>query len=265
MARSPVPEKLTILVSGREDDVSLSSVVHVLKEALAMLRDIDLGIAGTGKTTLRWDVVEASLHSPLTLTIAARAIDDTPSAGVASALVVGLSVLEREARTPEHFTDTTVQHAKKLVKALDDSVDSISIFAPGLPVAKPTQRVAANVDDIMKDEYQTVDSDLMGVLEILNAHGRVEFTIFDPITGQKTACKFDEEYLDAAAAAIRRRVLVSGLVKFNRQGRPVSMKVKGPIEVLDTQEGFEFLEGEGIDLTRGEDSGDFVRRRRDAD
>lgn len=265
MARAPVPEELTIRVEGRDNDVSLSSVIHVLKDTLTMLREIDLGIAGVGKPTLRWDIVEASLNSPLTLRIVARPIGDEPSRGVAYALVGGLDQLEHVARTPKYFTDDTVHHARNLVKVLSNGVASISILAPGIPAALPTQRIAANVDDIMKDEYQHIDSDLMGVLEILNAHGRVAFTVFDPIGGEKTLCHFEEQFLDAAAAAIRKRVLVKGIIKFNRQGRPVSMKVKGPIEVLDTGEGVDFREGEQIDLTGGEDAGDFIRRMRDAE
>ncbi|MGH7057384.1 MAG: hypothetical protein ACREFZ_05790 [Acetobacteraceae bacterium] len=72
-------------------------------------------------------------------------------------------------------------------------------------------------------DYGTVE----GRLEAIQDHGGLELRVRDPALRLAVACHVPEEMLEVAFRNFRKRVEVSGLVHFRRNGFPVSIDVSG--------------------------------------
>lgn len=109
-------------------------------------------------------------------------------------------------------------------------------------------------------------STLEGRLETIDVHGKKKvFGIYDVITNHKILCHFDKSILPAVVAALSQRVSVEGMVKFDRSGTPLSINVDN-FEVMPGMDELpQFDEGQGINITSGISSEDYVRGLRDAE
>jgi hypothetical protein len=255
---------LTIEVTGRDGNVPVSSLVRILRDTLAILKDIDAEMAARRQGTLRWEVVEASLNSPLTMTIVGEPLrSDEFSGGVASACLDNLDRLERGVEPHPYFPETAMEMAKHLASVRNDGVSSVVFSSPDRAPFEPTQHLSANVEAILRRRYLFETTTLEGTLEAISVHGKYTFEIYDVLTGFGVKCEFDEGLFDAAVSALRHRVAVTGVAKFNRTGRPMSMKVESMVRLRKPEELPKFREG--IDITGGIDSAEYVRRMRDAE
>ena len=265
MRRVASGNTLTIRIAGKDDNVSFAAFVRVQRETLQILRDLDAEMSG-GQKPLRWDVVDVSLNSPLTVTISGHSIDGPGlySTEIASAYVDGMQQLEHAPELPRHFPVDTLERAKRLVSVKNDGVASLVYSTPGRPPVEPTQHLAANVDYILKHKFYLSDTTLEGMLEVVDIHGEYEFAIYDLLNGQKIKCRFEKEMLEEVVSLLRSRVAVAGEAKFSRTGRAVSIKVRSIKRLRSAAELPQFRVGEEIDLTGGMDSAEFVRRMRDA-
>ena len=64
-----VENVLTIRVAGRDDDLSLSSFLSVMRDSLNILREIDAQLSDTGRDTLKWKITDVRMSSPLSITV----------------------------------------------------------------------------------------------------------------------------------------------------------------------------------------------------
>ena len=93
----------------------------------------------------------------------------------------------------------------------------------------------------------------------------VKFGVFDPLDGHRTRCQFDHAMLAQVGGCLGVRVEVTGLVRHDWRGRPMRVKVR-ELRPKPLPGGLpRFGPGEEIDITRGVESSDYVRRQRDAE
>ena len=81
---------------------------------------------------------------------------------------------------------------------------------------------------------------LIGKLETVTVHGgKPAFFIYDPLTGEKIICHIPEERMAEAKDALDthpHRVSVTGKVKYNRAGKPISIEVADFTPLRDRHE-----------------------------
>lgn len=258
---------LTIRIGAEHGNVTVSSLLHVLKDTLVILRDIDSRISQSGHATLRWEVINASLNSPLTLTITGTPVaDEAYNPNVASTYVDGVRRLERGAETPPHFSVKSIQMAKRLIGNGQNGSAPLVIATPGRDPVEPTPQLAKNVEVILKRTFYTAETTLEGRLEALDLHGKLTFAIYDTLTGHETKCYFDKGMLEQIISALLHRVAVAGVARYNRRtGLPVSIRATS-LRKLRSSEGPPQLKGaDKIDITGGIDSAKYIRSIRDAE
>ena len=71
-------------------------------------------------------------------------------------------------------------------------------------------------------EYGTVE----GTLDTLSARGRLRFTISEPVWNMAVQCTVPEELVEAMQGMWRRRVSARGMVHYDREGYPTSIRAE---------------------------------------
>lgn len=251
-------KELTIRIRPQGEHFTVGALIRVLERALESLR----GYArrNSSQPLSDWQVESLNANGEFRLTVRGDAGD-----AAMPAYLRGFRTLENSPTSPPEFDEIDLTNARKLVGLLDKDAESIEISSPGEEPVVPTQHVAANVDAILRKRYRCSYGTIEGRLETLNVHGSNQFTIYDVLTDEKTVCEFPEEMYPKAYAAVRKRVVVVGRVKFNRDGEPVSMTVEDLRERPDAEKLPQFRDGEEVDLTGGMDSAAYVRGMRDAE
>src|SRR6266566_9497591 len=211
-------KELTIRIKARGEHFTVGVLIRTFERALDALRS---AARSSRQPLADWMVETLNSNGELRLTV--RGIEE--DATVPSYLR-GLRTLETTATAPPTFDEADLTTARRLVGLLEKDVDSIVITAPGEEPVTPTQHVAANVDAILRKRYRYSYGTIEGRLETLNVHSTNAFTIYDVLTDGKTLCEFPESMYAQAYAAVRKRVLVTGRIKFNRDGDTVSMIVE---------------------------------------
>jgi hypothetical protein len=251
-------KEVTITMRPRGAHFTVGALIRALERTLDALRSF----AARNSTVplSEWDVESLNANGELRLTVRGETGDS-----VVPAYIRGMRTLESTATSPPDFDEVDLTNARRLVGLLDKDVESIVISTPGEEPVVPTQHVAANVDAILLKRYRYSYGALEGRLETFNVHGTRTFTIYDVLTDDKTVCEFPEDMYPKAYAAVRKRVVVTGRMKFNRDGVPVTMTVEELRERPDASGLPQFRAGEEIDLTGGMDSAEYVRGMRDAE
>jgi hypothetical protein len=250
--------EITIKVRAREDFVPVGSFLTIVSNTLSILRSLD-HIVRRSKKAAEWKVSAASLQSPLTLTISS---DDPQSENLAREYLGTFEAIEKSSEIQkDRIPFTVLEQAKALVSVLNDGVAQIGFSTPGSAVVYPTQRVAANVDYLTAAAYEDF-STIEGKIETLSVHGRTLFRIYEDLTGFSVVCYFKAEQLDEAHGAFNKRVAVSGITKYSRMGRPISVQVEAIRKLIG---GIRVEELNDIDLTGGVPSEEYIRRMRDAE
>ena len=83
----------------------------------------------------------------------------------------------------------------------------------------------AYVDELLgtpAKAYGTIE----GKLFALNTKGRLTFSIAETLTGKDVKCYFSDDIFDEVIRAIRRRVSAYGLIRYRKNGQPVSVEIE---------------------------------------
>lgn len=151
---------------------------------------------------------------------------DSEIAAIRQIFIGGLRQLENGER-PVHFSDKAIEHSRALgtlfhAKKAPANVRIWSKQETFYPVAKMLAIKASEFLDAVYEDDGSVD----GYLEKLNAHGQFDFVIYDALDRRAIKCEVDENRLQEAWSAFRKRVEVLGKVHYRRDGMPVSVKAK---------------------------------------
>lgn len=140
----------------------------------------------------------------------------------------GIEMLERQPKVPPLFTERALENARELsqIASKRDVVIPLRVLSRARKTAKPvTKNTFNHVSEILDWKYEdlgTVD----GTLQVVSAHDGYEIRIYEPIWLRPVRCTFDgEELLAEALRAFKKRVEVQGLIRYTRDGAPVSAKV----------------------------------------
>ena len=262
---------LKMTIGGdRQTNVSVAQLIRYLSGVLSVLRDLDAKISKTNQKTLRWEIVEVAMNSPLTVTIAGRprAAKTPYSKQVAKKYREGIRLLEHEAKSPPYFSAASIQKTKKLITYRPEGVETVTFDDPEsrqTPI-RPTKQLVENVKTVLNKTFYTSPTTLEGRLEKLDVHGRFSFVIYDTLNNHPIHCEFDEAMFERIPDLLRRRVLVEGDAKFDRiTSQPISIIVRDINKLRESSELPRFAKGEYIDITGGVESAEFIRRSRDAE
>ena len=213
------------------DDLSPQKLSDALRDFMGLLSEIDSDISETAARTLDWRVTAVSYNSPFTIRMVGR-----PRAGhrdngpaVVRACVRGSAVLVNGER-PREFNDDALLHVRRLAaSARTDEAFRVTSEIEPLVSARITSQATAIVDRVLPLGYSI--GSVEGRLEGLNIHGQPQFTVWDSVTGRAVRCYFTGVDLDTVTAAVSHKVLVSGNLRRDPDGRPQQIR---PVDFFET-------------------------------
>lgn len=260
------PVQISIDVDSKAGFPDASDWHLVFTETLHILSGL-AQVSGPHRTAPTWKISEASFQSPLHLTLLADA-DAEDGHEAIQAYIQGLKYLDAEkppADPPPFFDDSSLRAARHIVSVLKRNVASIVFSSPELGSVSVTQRIALNVNELIGVKFTAMGA-IEGILDTLNAKGKLNFNIYDPLKKYRTSCYIPLERLEEAKHAFLHRVAVYGEINYAKNGRPLSIEVLAPIRRLRSRgELPQARDLEGIDITGGIDPSEYIRGLRDAD
>jgi hypothetical protein len=260
------PDWVEVRLDARKGGLSADGAGELLHDFLGLLKAIDKGMSLHGTATVKWEIAEARMASPLSI----RLRGDN-SSSVIEAIGPGMESLNSDRRCPPHFTMEALNAVKRLVHH-SATYGIIPIFVTyGTTVF--VQRVAGeNADYALRElslrktirrEYGS----LRGELRELAASSRKQdkMLLVDRLTGEETSCYVGEELDREIRNAWKKRVVVTGTIEMNRETRKKTIHVDR-IRLLRESKDLPQLEDlRGIDITGGVESSQYIRNLRDAD
>jgi hypothetical protein len=258
-------KNLTIRIGGAGEHIGVALLIQTLKSTVEILRSLESELA-VSDAPIRWEVVKASMSSPLTLTLA-------PEPGqrkqtllgnrIVKTYLRGIRLVEQGPTQPPDFGDNALECTKKLVSTAFQEGASVTFSTPGEPPVTPTEQATAHIEQIVAKArtYHDVTT-IEGRLEVIWTHTADSFFIWEVLTNQRVKCYVTPDQLESATKLLRKRVAVTGVVRY-RNDKPVSMEV-GEIRVLrkdaDPERPGTFS---AIDITGGTSPEEYVRSMRD--
>ncbi len=149
-----------------------------------------------------------------------------------AAIQAGLGALEvGDDVWPAHFSEKALAAAKTMGEVLSKSAGELSTIQVRYngQATKMSSRSIASVDQLLQGKY--VDHGTVeGRIQVLSRRGKTSFSIDDDISGRNINCYFPSELWDDVLRSFdpnaERRVSVSGLIQYRRNGTPINITVE---------------------------------------
>jgi hypothetical protein len=257
--------EFTITLSGDDGYVSVTLLIESLESTLRILRDLESNFPLEEK--IRWKVVRAKMQSPLELTIAPQAAkprDVKTAIKVVDAMASGIRAISAHASLPPYFGEDALDATSELVEKTKKSHSKLTIFVPNKEPITPSDSVVDNIRQIVAKartlyEFGTIE----GKLEAISTHEKDRFFIWETLTNCKVECISSPELFEQAKEYLRRRVAVSGRIRY--QGQKPKLIYADSIWPLPTQNELPQPSDIGpVDITGGLSSEEYVRGLRNA-
>lgn len=284
---------LKIKVEGDDKGIPVESFIELLGQTISILRDLDANISESENGNLDWEIVAASLNSPLSLSVQARSDLGINNGGeVIHAYLNAVSGLSKgESELPPFFTNETLQKAQSLTSVFTQGITKISFSTSEGEAITTTKTTFENAKFVIDNNTEIQDEDLpisesspevsfvlpqtervkekatlVGKLEVVSVHGTQPlFVIYDPLTKKKIDCYFDEEYFEEIQAMLSlepHRVQVTGKARYDKNGNPISIRVENFKKLRNQKDLPQFKDLAHINLTGDVDPTEYIRRLR---
>ena len=192
---------------------------------LDLINEVANTVSGKPRT-VRWIVSVRPGSALVDFEPRAEKISERELSGIVTTVEGGIVALEAGLSQPPKFSNRAVDHMGRLASILDGrkrDLDHLRVWR-GHIRHDVTLQTVANVDalsGIDARDWGTIEGELV---TISGAHG-LQFAVRDEVTKRSTRCYFGEDIVEDVAGAFLRRVSVSGIIRYRRDGEPVSIKV----------------------------------------
>ena len=229
-----MPDPLTFSIVPDDGETSFDALYRSVEGVRRLIRDVD-GIVTqrpSRRRARRWYITGFSSSNP-TITIT-PAHDGTDSGERATeAIVGGIKWINQPAQVepPPHFSERELEDLRELKKLRATGVSRIEFSCNGTTASVIPSRVEEQIDRILgagDAEYGALE----GMLDAINLHKTPTLTIWEDITGLAVRCSFPQQYEPIVRDLLRRRVRISGLVRYFANGRPRTVTSISDIEDL---------------------------------
>lgn len=227
MARSRSrPNRLTLYIEGPH--ITAERFQRAVGAFFQLLDDVAEQITGERKP-IRW-IVSPKEGSFGVVADPMPVSPSVPVARITSAVHRGMGQLQRQAKRPSAFSDSALRSVHDLAKVADGKEVERTRVVLARKTATAEQATAEHVDRILgasRRDYGSVE----GQLQMVSIRGGPHFSVSDELTGKSIQCDVSAEQLDAALAAFRKRVAISGLMRYSEEGEATSI-VADTVDVL---------------------------------
>lgn len=196
------------------------------------------------------------------------------SGHVAQAVGEGLAMLQRTEERPPYFSDRALAESSHLVSPLRHHIKQISVgvthaSAEGKTIylddVRLDRMVQVHVRALLAPRRVYLGSVEGRIYKLERKRKRAECTLYDRVRRQAITCWFPDNLIEAVRDAFDTRVMVSGRLFADQQGRlqRVEMQALRRLRTKEEQPSLESLLGSDPDFTEGVDAVTYVRAMRD--
>lgn len=226
-------DPLTFAIVADDGEVSLDALYRSVEDVRRLIHHVDGSVAQRGpRKQRRWYITGFHSSNP---TIAVTPTSDGTDSGerAVRAVVNGIRWINEPAQVspPRYFSERELEDLRRLRRLRSTGVTRIDFSYNGTAAAVITSKVEEQIDRILGAGDEELGS-LEGVLDAINLHRTPTLTIWESITGLAVRCLFPGRFEQTVRDLLRRRVRVSGLVKYFADGRPRSISQVSDIEDL---------------------------------
>ena len=219
--KSDIRGDLTLEIDGT--NVTPDKFLRSVRSFFSILSEVTADIAG--RKGIEWRVAVKE-GSNLVGVRAMPGFDPAIVMQVVSAVSDGIASLESHAAHPRHFSERAVKSLGELADVVgttegDDTV--VRVWAKKEPL-RITHKAVANVSQLFASEHEDHGS-IEGRLQTVTERGGLQFVVYEPLWDQPIRCRIPERLIELAMANFRNRVEVYGLIRYRKDGKPVSIQV----------------------------------------
>jgi hypothetical protein len=244
-----------------EGALPAAPVVEAVRLWLAVLDDLTASLQ-PGQQRIQWEIQSVSMASPLDLALRVPEAQDATARRASRAYQEGIQALAQGASDPPpHFREDALRDTRRLATLATTVLHRAQFSTEDITVAI-TPGVAVAADRLLQTVREQV-STVEGRVETLTVHDRNLMRLWDPVTGQAIECQFPDSRLNDVRSAFGRRAQVSGRVRYNAFGRPLSVQLEHLRIIREQDELPQARDLEGISITGGLLPTDYLRGVRD--
>ena len=147
-----------------------------------------------------------------------------PTKKVVRSVASGMRLLARRAQRPQHFTNKALRRLRTLSSvAADKQVKTVQIRVDSQEIALKGD-VADHLGILLETPVKDYGA-IEGRLQTLSERGGFHFAVYDDLTDEAIRCEVPKDRAEEAWKSFGKRVTVSGEVKYDKIGTPVSITV----------------------------------------
>ena len=226
-----------------------------------LLDDVDAAHSPDDQPTMRWQLGELKSGSAVVSFVeAGRRVDGHPTLNVPLLCVRGVRELEDGISEPSTFGLDALGRVQRIGQIIGNGVSGFGLeSADSGEQAEVTPTAAGNARKLLARAY-TLGA-VEGRLDAVNTRGSLRFTVWDDVSGYAVHCRFDDSLFDEVVRALRTKVLVTGRVRRDPDGRPREIREISEFRslgagcqrrsVLDLEGVYAAMEGDTLDYLAG--------------
>jgi hypothetical protein len=237
--------------------------LHAFVQSLSDLRNFLQAVGESAdKTRVSWFVTDLSAGSARAT---AQAFGPPEAADRVCYLPAsGLRALKTGGPLPDDFPPDAIVAARSLVQIADRPKIKATITGPRIhqPLTVRTIETANKLLQVVVwEDLGSVE----GTLEMLSVHEGYQCNVYDNVSGRRVPCYYGKEQLETFRAAFNHRVVVSGLIRYDRRGEVKSVTAERIVMFPDEPSlpRIDDMAGSIPDLTGSLTTTKYVRRLRD--
>jgi hypothetical protein len=229
--------KLILNVKGMLGTISLQSFLTVIDSSFGILKELDSVISRQRYGSLDWIIDRVSTDS-IGIEIESRARDPKMDCGIKVAEVYydGIEIIRREGITPPYFSDNCLRLVGRMAKVLrGDGAKALEVLDPIRGKSTEfNEGIVGTTSELVGYGYKSFGS-VEGTLEMISIHRPPRFNVYHSVSLHAVRCNLREEDVERVRDALGRRVIISGVVSYNRKDEPKSVMVE-ELEILPKEE-----------------------------
>lgn len=220
--KGDIDSDLTLEVSGHA--VTPDKFLRSIRSFFAILHEVTREVGGKPKA-VEW-LVSVKEGSNLIQVDPMPGYEPAVISVITDAVAAGISQVEdREAR-PLHFSEKALRNLRDLSGVVgkteeDDTYVRVWVRKNAIDV---TQKSSAHVSGLLASQHEDYGS-IEGRLQTVTERGRLQFIVYERLWDRAIRCFMPDHLTADAMAAFGSRVEVYGLIRYRKDGQPVSIDV----------------------------------------
>ncbi len=216
---------------GEGNTIDLPVLVGAMGDFLGLLREVDSAVAERRSGNLKWRVTTLSNDpSPLVgvTPVMRHAVIDT-SERVEREVIRNVGSLTERGERNRYLSDRALSRVERIAQTAP-SIGPSSIYTDTSKdfslTTIVTTKTLSQVQELTSEKSISFGS-LKGSLDSISVHRGKEFRVWDEETKRPVRCFFAAPKLEVQAKELLgMQVVVTGMMKADRHGRPISMRVE---------------------------------------